>query len=655
MAVDIFGNPVNQNFVLPQQQDAAPAKKKPNFLQSLFPSIGGLVGGVGGGAAGGALAGTAVLPGVGTAVGGLLGALLGGGAGGAIGKVAENRALGDSAGHDVLKEGLIQGALSAGPIRLLKGAAAGGRALLAGGEALGADAAAQGGGRLLGALNAGGEAAAAPGILSRAKAALGDKGAQIEARAGGFGVGEKVAGSPPLGYYDSAHVGDILKSNGIKPGAPESRLKAVEDALGGHGQKIDLHLAANNGTLAPTARTAIATDFINSVEQQPGVSDAVRKSAENLAKNFENQVKDTKGIVDFRRGLDQQVIAFNRNPDAKMAADQLAARTFRNVLTDATDNLAPGMTNLNHSYADLMHAKEFLVGGSKAVSDQSQSAGGGLIGRILSSDTSQAAKSRLGSALQTAAGKGAEAASPFGAKAIAARSLPPNLLGALSGQAVTMNSTNNPSSMSNTDITNSGYDGLQGKSIPGVDAASSNNGISDASNPFDVSNVDQNVQKILSSGGKMKDVADYISLVDALQGIKAKGNPSQPKLSAVQQQRSVAAQNALSDIGTIQSAVDSGKLGGAKALPGAGTAIGSKLLGTENLDAALFNVADNILRARSGAATPPEEVKRFMSNFLPRPTDSQAAKIAKLERAKRELQGYINPTSAVDVSALALQ
>jgi len=98
----------------------------------------------------------------------------------------------------------------------------------------------------------------------------------------------------------------------------------------------------------------------------------------------------------------------------------------------------------------------------------------------------------------------------------------------------------------------------------------------------------------------------------------------------------------------IQEAIESGKLGGLKNIPGSGTAVGRRLLGTENLDAALFNIADNILRARSGAAAPEAEVLRFKNTFLPGPLDSQQAKKDKLERAIRELQGYVNPGAAIE-------
>lgn len=156
----------------------------------------------------------------------------------------------------------------------------------------------------------------------------------------------------------------------------------------------------------------------------------------------------------------------------------------------------------------------------------------------------------------------------------------------------------------------------------------------------------QAAQHALASGDTkgLENIMKVYSLYESQQKLSG-GTPK--KLSATQEQRAVAAKNALNDMGMIEDAISSGKLGGVKALPGSGTAIGRRLLGTEDLDAALFNVADNILRARSGAATPEAEVKRFASSFLPTPTDSEQAKIAKLQRAKRELMGYMNPSETL--------
>jgi hypothetical protein len=166
-------------------------KGKGSFITHLLPTIGGTAGGVTGGAAGGALAGTAILPGIGTAAGGLIGALLGGFAGGAGGKAVENKVEGQGTFNGVLGQGLEQGVLSAGPLRLLKGA---GAAVKAAPEAI------TGTKTLAEVLSGAGEKAAAPGILGRTGAKVANKGAQMEARAGGFGIGEKVAGDHPLGF-----------------------------------------------------------------------------------------------------------------------------------------------------------------------------------------------------------------------------------------------------------------------------------------------------------------------------------------------------------------------------------------------------------------------------------------------------------------------
>jgi hypothetical protein len=138
---------------------------------------------------------------------------------------------------------------------------------------------------------------------------------------------------------------------------------------------------------------------------------------------------------------------------------------------------------------------------------------------------------------------------------------------------------------------------------------------------------------------------DYIAQYQTLQEIFAPQTTGSD-LTSVQATRATAAQNALLDIPLIEDAINTGQLGVKKAIPGASTAVGRAVLGTENLDAALFNIADNILRARSGAAAPEAEVARFVATFLPGPLDSTEAKNFKLQRAVRELQGYVNPASS---------
>lgn len=156
----------------------------------------------------------------------------------------------------------------------------------------------------------------------------------------------------------------------------------------------------------------------------------------------------------------------------------------------------------------------------------------------------------------------------------------------------------------------------------------------------------------------LESITKTVALLESL-GMFGAEEAKPKELTSAQQTRAAAAQNALNDIPMIEDAIASGKLGGLKNLPGSGTQWGRRLLGTEDLDAALFNIADNILRARSGAAAPEAEVQRFKNTFLPRESDSENAKRLKLQRAIRELQGYINPqgvaTGGVEDSLAVLQ
>lgn len=602
-------------------------KKKGNFVSNLLPTIGGIGGGAAGGAAGGALAGTALLPGVGTAVGGLIGALAGGAGGGAAGKVAQNKLEGNSLGNGVGGQALEQGVLSAGPLRLLKTGKA-----VAG--------AAKAGATLEDALATANNAAGSTGLLTRGREALANKGAQYEARSGGFGVGEKLPGQQPLGYYDSAKVIKTLKSEGIKPGTPEARLKQVEDALATRGKQIDLHLTTNNEVLGTATKQKIVQNYLNTIEEQPGVDDLVRKQAQNFANNFLKQVEDGKGTVTFRRGLDKQAINFNQNPDSALVAKQIAARTFRDALSDATNKMAPGIKPLNKSYSSLVNAKEFLTGGAKAVSDNSQSAAGGLIGRTLAGDTAQGLKSVGGSLAQKAAPSGGS--NPFSLGAVSGRALPIGVAQA------SINSSNSAGQNPNMDTSTTTTGMINNSNIPtdyqNSDNLSSMSQDSTNGSPYSRENLLYDIQR------DPKNAEKYISYYQELE--KAYAPPEGQKLSASQQTRAVAAQNALGDIPLISDAITTGKLGGAKAIPGSGSAIGRRLLGTEDLDAALFNIADNILRARSGAAAPEAEVQRFKDTFLPGPLDSPQAKKLKLDRAVRELQGYVNPTGGGGVMTL---
>lgn len=118
----------------PAPTSTQPQKKKKNFLVDQISTVTGMVGGIGGGILGAAAGGVGAIP----------GAAVGGAGGSALGEAIENAITGDSLGKNVLKEGLLGGVFSAGPVRgavAAKGALAASRAAAKEGTKIGAKAA----------------------------------------------------------------------------------------------------------------------------------------------------------------------------------------------------------------------------------------------------------------------------------------------------------------------------------------------------------------------------------------------------------------------------------------------------------------------------------------------------------------------------------
>lgn len=148
---------------------------------------------------------------------------------------------------------------------------------------------------------------------------------------------------------------------------------------------------------------------------------------------------------------------------------------------------------------------------------------------------------------------------------------------------------------------------------------------------------------------------EYISYYNALQ--EAYKPAAQPKLSAAQQETANRAQNAMNDLSVLGKAIESGDIL-KTSIPGSNTAIGGNILGTTDIEAALFNIGDVILRARTGAQAPESEIRAFVAGFLPRGGESRESQLNKLSRAYRELEGMANPVGTqggLEDALMALQ
>lgn len=146
-----------------------------------------------------------------------------------------------------------------------------------------------------------------------------------------------------------------------------------------------------------------------------------------------------------------------------------------------------------------------------------------------------------------------------------------------------------------------------------------------------------------------KNADEYIKQYQALQEIFS---PQQAKLNATQQETANRARNALLDLQVLEQAIDSGDLL-KTAIPFSDNAFVGNALGTTDIQSALFNIGDVILRARTGAQAPESEVRAFVRGFLPRGGESRESQLYKLQRAARELAGMASPSATQQPSDLA--
>lgn len=397
--------------------------------------------------------------------------------------------------------------------------------------------------------------------------------------------------------------------------------------------------------------------LVNSaVEDKQVIGQQLKQQADTLAKKYGAEIPSSE-LAALRQEFDSLVnyTAQAANP-ARYGVNKLSADAIRTSLQQTADKAglkaSNGMTfkEVGKELSKLREltgniAKQEQLGRGSlpvglgnlpgAVVGSAGGVPGALVGavggNIVNSPTGRRAiaggAEKLGAKLTESAAKN----KPFGVGSVAGRIAPVGVASALAqpsleNSAMAANTTTTPTNIPSNSSIDALYNTGEQMSTP------------ESQNPYPQANLMYDLQRDPANADK------YIAYFKALQ--EAFPESTKSSLTSTQATRAAAAQNALQDIPLIEEAIQSGKLGGAKALPGADTGIGRRLLGTENLDAALFNIADNILRARSGAAAPEAEVKRFVNTFLPGPLDSEEAKRAKLARAVRELQGFVNPQEA---------
>lgn len=642
-------------------------KKKKNFLLDQISTAGGIIGGIGG---------SFVAPIAGTVGGAALGS--------GLGEAIENIITGESAGKNVLKEAALGGVFAAPPVRI-------GKALVSAGKA-GSTAA-----------NAATSGVASAPLKTSLKGKLTDLGNKaLESQYGTISKPVARATNPTETIGRIADFG-VTKPDDVEriaesfTGSNGIVSKAVLRAVGKSGrvntdgiQQVFDDALQLNGVVDQQAKAATSVFRAQMNKLMGGPAGSLRPDASpndvlDVMKSFEKRIADLTGkgsnyrLTDPARADQAKALQavhdelqdrlFQAAEKTKSLSSVLTPK-FRKEVIDLQPNNpqwqkfvdesvmgAKDIGQLRSTMAPFVKARQIIdeadinsatFGGR--VGNAAAGGFGGLMDPIVGTVNNLmqgAAKNPIarvtGSTLRTVGGDGLPAAQTASRtpQALSSAGIAARVGGAgLVGGAV--NQLSQPGSLEDSLMQQSsapspftGSQDTTAEALPKIDDNS----------PLSPNNLQDSVQKIIASGGTLEDASKFVSLVEALQKAMSAGQPKQDKLSSTQQETAMRARNALNDIETLGAAIQSGELQ-RTAVPGSGTAFGGRLLGTTDIEAALFNIGDVILRSRTGAQAPESEIKKFVSGFLPRAGESVEAQNNKLQRAYRELSGMVNPAGA---------
>lgn len=169
-------------------------------------------------------------------------------------------------------------------------------------------------------------------------------------------------------------------------------------------------------------------------------------------------------------------------------------------------------------------------------------------------------------------------------------------------------------------------------SVPEVDTTSA-----EPYNPFAPENVQTSVNKILSQGGKMKDVADYLSIAESVN--KLTGN----SLTPAQQKSQAASKNAGSALSTIEKSFNAAGGGQGKVKGFLNNLLGKTGL---NSEVATYNdtatsLGAQIYKALGNTGTISDKDRQAIASLIPKTTDTDntaKAKIAQLQDLLQQAQ-----------------
>lgn len=593
-----------------------PQQKQGGFKfepSSLISDVGGTGGAIGGAALGASIG--SVVPVVGTAIGGILGAGIGGFLGGSAGSAVEQQVRDDKVDWGkVGREGLVEGILSAGPIKGFKAVGQ-----------VGKNVAKQG-------IKEIGQEVVEGGV----KTALTRESRNLLGDAWGIRSGAKVFGDRVTPQKASNLQRFVIDEFKLPKTANAGRV--FEEAT-----NYTKNIGNTINQAITTAKPFDTTDdVVKNLQGKFSKSISTDYKNSEVAQRILSSVKGAKTpqqLWEVRKTIDDELISFSRNPNGAIPGAEKFAREARNEINNKLAQAIPGYKDLNKAYSNAKIVSE--LSGAATATPKGISAPG-FVGRVGGRPV-QATRSAIGQTLDAGANLGGRALAQPTTRGLVGRGV------LASGINQSMNSQPQEptleSSIMQAQAGDTGYN-----QTPYLE-----NGIS---GPLDQT-TKQPIQDPYPRENLMADIQrdpenaqNYIEYYQMLQEVY---NPEveQPKALTEGQQMRTDLINALGNVEGIigQGSINYGPvMSRVEGLKSIFNAADEETLSFKN---AIGQVRGAIAKARAGASMTPGELK-LLDTYTPKDTDSEQVVLSKLQQL-RNLYGYEQPAGGATLEDTIMQ
>lgn len=501
------------------------------------------------------------------------------------------------------------------------------------------------GGATGGALSAGGKILSK---LTKAPGAAGRAGAALEAENSGLSRGGTLKGGRQVTPEIEEDLSNFMREGskkyvpeGIKADTPRAQSSGAQKVFNRVNEELDNNLKAINRSITKDEYNKLATDIDFKINSNAGAEEgAFSRKVKTLAKD-----KDIAGLEKLRQQADD--IAYKMNGEAGDTAKAQEAFSVRDAIDDFVTglksedpNVQAAIDNYKAVKGDYGKAKDLLELTSKGA----KQAKGGKVpftGIDVGKQTVAGAKNKVGGFLSNIAGKAPDLTAPIAAQNAG------NFTSGILRQGVTSSLGAVPEAVPQ-DMT---------PAVEPIDntASQDDTPAQDTSvDPFSPDNLRTAVAAILSQGGKMKDVTEYLSVAKSLNDLTGSATTKPKALNSTQLQQKNNAVSALKDIKNIRTELaNDGEAALKSSLPGG--SFTQRLTGTTGYTAAKKNIVDVIARLRSGAAITPSEAQMY-ERQLPGSFDSPEEASKKLDRLEELFTSFTYPDggATADLSSLGI-